>query len=337
LRLSESISKNILDISVSGILNKFKMKKRRLVFFFEDIVAEYVNECEKNGLSEELSNIGIEWMDTSLNQILGIFKKTPIVFFNNALCKVWINLGLVEGMKMSKDKDVISIETRGEALTRVVGKNSLMLGTFLGITDSLFDRKAEILEVKQTKEACVYRFRLTSSIFEHFISKPKATYDKLNVQSMSSGINLKNALISGLLKADKNNRIFFRKKFILSGESTLCHLIGNKKLLIDRVPSISHEYFKGLVLESADHEKLILIKSLLQSMGWGMISFRSCEKTINMEILNPPYGMQHEKDNWIFLINTVLGYLWLIDKAFYVEGVEESYKKLYVTFTTHGR
>ena len=53
---------------------------------------------------------------------------------------------------------------------------------------------------------------------------------------------------------------------------------------------------------------------------------------IKLEIKNQPYGMQNEKDNWIFLINTILGYLWLVDRDFKVERVAEGYKKLDVTY-----
>ena len=50
------------------------------------------------------------------------------------------------------------------------------------------------------------------------------------------------------------------------------------------------------------------------------------------KIKNPPLGIQKENDNWDFLILTILGYLWLIDKNFKIKEVGMG-KKLSVLYS----
>lgn len=335
MRLSESLKKNITESSVGNIKNKFKMKHRRDALFFEDILANYVKLCQENGHEKEMFEIGQKWLDLSLNQVIKpIFKKAPILFLNTVLKKVWLNLCIIDDLKSEKKEDIVIIETKGEALTRVLGPNSLMQGTYLGIINVVFDSEAELLEVHQTKEKSSYKFRIIEKPFVHFKAKEKYLYDKLNKQIDASGPSLKNALKHGIFKLDKKNKIFFRGKHIIIGESTLNHLISNRNIMIEKVPEISFEYFSSLIKkETSKEEKLILIKTLLQIMGWGKIIFSESGKKIFMDISNPPYGLQIEEDNWNFMINCVLGYLWTLDKDFRIEKIVKKYKRLNVNFS----
>ena len=107
MRLSESLSKNVLKSRVDGILNSFKIKKRRDVFFFEDIIAMYVGVCEKKGYENEIYNIGKKWLNLSLGQTINpFFKSVPLFFLNKILSKMWFNLGLLDKMIVTKDGSI---------------------------------------------------------------------------------------------------------------------------------------------------------------------------------------------------------------------------------------
>lgn len=176
-------------------------------------------------------------------------------------------------------------------------------------------------------------------------SKEKSVYFKLNYFPSAKGFRLSDAFKSGVLQL-KGNNIFFRGALFSPAENTIFHLLGKKQILISRLSSISYEYFRKIICESKDEEKLVVLKTLLQTMGWGAITCildkRSTKRltgeitkinSITIEIKNPPFGLQAEKDNWIFLIAVILGYMWLLDANLKITCVKERNKSLAVTFS----
>jgi len=103
---------------------------------------------------------------------------------------------------------------------------------------------------------------------------------------------------------------------------------------MNRVPHLSYEFFKDIVEKDSSQEgKLILLKNILQIMGWGLIETSIVkDNKISITIKYPPYGMQIEKDNWYFLIHMILGYIWLLDKRFRMEKVDVNNRVLKVEF-----
>ena len=69
MQLSESLRRNVMETVVGGVLNKFKIKNRRNVLFFEDILANYVKGCEDAGYGEEMKAIGQKWCILIMNQL----------------------------------------------------------------------------------------------------------------------------------------------------------------------------------------------------------------------------------------------------------------------------
>ncbi len=104
--------------------------------------------------------------------------------------------------------------------------------------------------------------------------------------------------------------------------------------MLDKVPSISYNFFKEVVdVDSTDKQKLVLLKNLLQTMGWGVVNIViRKEGGILIEIKNPPYGLQLEGDNWHFLVNTVLGYIQVIDADFEIVDVGDNSKNIRVVY-----
>lgn len=338
MRFSESLQKNIMETNVGRLFNKFKIRSRRDVLFFEDIFANYVKECEKNGYGKEMKSIAQKWMNLAIQHTTPqILKKVPLFFFNTVMKKVWINLGLIDNLSVSKNRNIIKIETENEVPTRIIGKNKFMIGSYIGILNVLFNSRVNCIEALQTKKHCEYIFEIENKPFALPECKEKKVYINLNrfinTEGFIEGLTLKDLLKKRIFHLGENNKLYFRGKSIIFGENTLPHLMGNSQILLEKIPNISYDYFKEIIKENSTHEeKLFLIKILLQVMGWGITKIIKNKENVHIEIKNPPYGLQLEKDNWEFLIRTILGYLWLLDKKFRVKNVNEYHKKLTITY-----
>lgn len=336
MRISESIRKNVFEVSAGRILNKLKIKRRRNTLFFEEIGSEYIRRCEEHGYGKEMMCIGQEWMLMFFERMIpGSLKKIPpITLLNLVMKNLWITGGLMNDFRASKRDGMISIKTKNEGLTRFVGRNHLMVGFYMGIVNSLFRCEVKPVNIIQTKEKCEYAFRFMEKRCDLVKSKEKSLYDKLNHLGLARGFTLKDLLESKVFQLKENNRIYFRNRSISPIENTLFHLIGNKGILMDEVPKISYDYFRSVVKDSSDTRRLVLIKTLLQAMGWGVIKIVMSGRRVVFEIKNPPYGLRKESDNWDFLIRTVLGYLWLLNKKFRVLKTETDYKHLRITYSS---
>jgi predicted RNA methylase len=67
-------------------------------------------------------------------------------------------------------------------------------------------------------------------------------------------------------------------------------------------------------------------------MGWGILTIAQRKRDVIIEIKNPPYGLQKEKDNWNFLVSMIEGYLWNINKNFKTISVKENFKYLRIRY-----
>ena len=335
MRLSESLKKNIIETTAGKILNKFKIKKRRNVLFFEDILAIYVKECEKAGFGKEMRNIAKRWMNLGVKKAVpDVIKKLPsTIFFNMILKNMWTNLGIMDDLKFLKKGSIITIKTKNETITRIIGKNDFSIGCFSGILNTLFNSEVRCVEALQSKKSSKYIFELKNEPF-NTEGKNKEEYNRLNYLSKINGCTLTDALKNKIFQLKGKNRIYFRGKRLSIVENTIFHLTGNRGILLDKVPHISYDFFEQIIeKDSTDERKLVLLKTLLQTMGWGIIkiSYRN-KKIILIEIKNPPYGFQLEKDNWDFLIQAILGYFWLLDKDFKLVNIDSSYKQLNIIY-----
>jgi hypothetical protein len=325
-----------METTVGRLLNKFKIKSRRNVLVFENILANYVKECEKAGYGKEMVETAQTWTNLVIQNVVPkILKKTPIFFINKIMKTVWVNLGLLSDIYAVKRDNLIEIETKNEAITRQLGKNECSKGFYVGILNILFNSHVECIKTIQTKKYCKYVYKIINKNFEPLKTKKKELYNKLNQLPKIKGITLKDALKANVFQLKNNNRLYFRGKSLWYVENTGFHILGNKQILLKKVPKISYDFFKQTVRKkSSNTEKLALIKTLLQSMGWGIISIINQKNKILFEISYLPYGLQKEKDNWYFLIDLILGYLWLINKKLKIKNVEKLYKKIIISYST---
>jgi hypothetical protein len=334
MRLSESLRKNIVESKVGGIVNKVRLHKRRDTLFFEDISLEYIKRCEEAGLGDDLGRAAQNWMSLYFKVLIpSTLKKIPFTFLmNHVIKKVWKGMGLMEDMQVEKTDSNITIKTKAEGTTREIGNNKFMPGFYMGILNVIFKSHVRLSRAFQSKEKCEYRFEILDKPFS-IESKDKDEYNNLNSIVPVKGFTLKDALVKNIFVLKENNRIYFRGKPIVPIENTLYHLVGARHIMIDDVPGISYRYFKDMIeKKSEDDKKLVLLKNLLQPMGWGTVNIIRSGKVIKIEIRNPPFGLQAEEDNWDFLLNTVLGYFRLIDRKIKIKKVEKSKKVLTATY-----
>ncbi|MCK4492036.1 MAG: hypothetical protein KAU03_05395, partial [Candidatus Altiarchaeales archaeon] len=255
------------------------------------------------------------------------------IIINHLGEKTWSNLGIVDHIHLDEKDDIVCVTTRNESITRIIGKNDFMPGFFNGTVNALYNSRSRIVNCLQSKSSCRYQFKLEHEpiIIE---GKAKSLYNRLNYLEPIKGFTLNDACRRGIVQLKEGNRIYFRGRRVTVTENTIFHLAGNADLLLDRVPQISYEFFKEIVdFDSTDEQKLTLLKNLLQVMGWGIVKIIIKDKgDIFIEIKNPPYGLQLEKDNWTVLSKVILGYLWLIDEDFEISDVKEGYKNLKITY-----
>jgi len=324
-----------METTVGGILNRFKVRSRRLTLFFEDIITEYIMECEQYGCNKDIRQLTEMWGELLFYKLVPVsFKKLPTPVLIKIAKKSWSNLGILDDIHVDKKGDTIYVTTRGESITNSIGKNDFMIGFFKGAASALYSSRLNVIGVIQNKELCEYQFKLTHEPIT-IIGKDKSLYDKLNYLEPLDGFILGDAFRKSTLQLRERNRILFREKRIIIMENTIFQLVGAVNLLLDELPKISYNFFSSVIeKESADEQKLNMLKNLLQIMGWGAVKIIVRNRgEILLEIKNPPYGLQLEKDNWHFLNRTILGYLWLLDEGFRIMDINESYKNLNVLYS----
>ncbi|MCK4531596.1 MAG: hypothetical protein KAT94_01905 [Candidatus Aenigmarchaeota archaeon] len=334
MKISELFRKNILETGVGEVVNKLKIKKRRNSLFFGDIFINYVRDCEAAGYPKEMMDIGQKWMFLYFKQLVpNTVKKLPLPILSRIMKRVWINVGLMEDFNIKVNNGLMEIETRKEAITGTIGRNQFSVGLFIGICNALFNSGVEVVRVSQTKNHNRYVFRINKDETIKIEYKDKKTYDKLNYLKPVKGFTLNDAFKRKIFQL-RENRIYFRGKSVYTVENTLFHLIGEKNILTDKISQISRDFFSNIIdVDTPDTRKLGLIKILLQTMGWGVVKIMTKEKKIIFEIRNPPFGLQKEKDNWIFLIKALLGYLWILDKNFKLKSTEYHGKLLEIVYS----
>lgn len=335
MRLSESLRRNIMETRVGGIINKFKGRRRRDILFFEDILANYIKECENAGHGKEMFDIGRHWTNLGMQSFLpSVIKKISLqVFFNVFAKKLWTNIGLMDDLVVIKETDRISINSKNEYFTRIIGKNEFNAGLLVGVIDVLEGREAECIEKAQSKEESRYVCQLKNKPWIPPKVKEKNLYNSQNYLPVNKGSSLKNALERGVLVL-KHNRIYFRDQSVIPIENTLIHLFSNKGILHNKISEISFNLFSDIIRkEFSKEKKLRMLKNILQILGWGEVKISVKNNSILFSVKYPPCGLQTENDNWAFLAEVVQGYLWLLDKKTKINKTEYRNRVLRISYS----
>ncbi len=329
MKLSYLFYKGILETGVGSLINKFKIHRRRDILFFEELISEYVKKCDDNNLTENLLKIGEDWGKLAIKTI---FPKSFFYFpleemYNKILRKVWISIDLVHDIKLVKKQNEIFLTTEYESGTRLIGKNPVSIGFHKGMLEGILGKKVKLIEAKQSKKRCSYRFKVLNEKAEEVEAKGKREYFSLN-KFNRKGFTTKEAIKSKVIRI-KDDKLFLRGKRLLLFESTYFHLFGIYSKGIDLLPPIAEKFFNELVnAESTEDEKLRFLKHMLQFMGWGEISFLVTKDKVIMTVNHPNYGFQKKEDNWLFLIKMVEGFIKAIRKRTVLKSYNYSHGKV---------
>jgi len=336
MRLSSLIKRRILQSGAGFLSNKLHGKSRRDVLYFEDLGAMYISACDRKGFSKDIRDVSFEWGFLTAKSFLpSILTRLPeAVVFGVLLKRAWIHIGIVQDVSISRDGPLLRVSTKGETVTRLIGKNSFLPGFYAGAFSGILGSRVRLVSSIQAKDGAEYVFESTAEPVS-ISGKSKDAYNKLNFPSGSKGFGLDDALRRNLFQLKEDNHVYFRGKPLTTAENTIFHLLRGKALLVGELHRISYVYFKGLVkADTRPEEALVLLKSLLQGMGWGVVHIRSSGRMVCVEIKNPPYGLQSESDNWGFLANSILGYLRVMDKKLKLKCINS---KLRVTRFDYAR
>jgi uncharacterized Zn finger protein len=334
MRLAESLRRGVMETGAGGIINRFKIKRRRFTLFFEDVLANYIKECEEAGYGEEMREIGESWsLLTAKILFPASIKKLPIYVISRIANKVWTSVGIMERIETKKSGDNIILTTKRDTITRIIGKNSFATGCFTGILSIYTDSHVVPVRIFQSIDSSEYVFRITGKKIG-IEGKDKDEYNRLNSIPRIEGTTLKDAIRKKIFHL-KGNRIYFRGKSICNSENTLFHIIGNRNIMMEKVPEISYRYFSEIIDKKADREsKLQLLKTLLQVMGWGLVKISVRDgNSITIKISHLPCGLQRERENWDFLVKTILGFLWTIDREMKTRNAECGKKYIRVEYS----
>ncbi|MEM7815926.1 MAG: hypothetical protein QXN71_02290 [Candidatus Aenigmatarchaeota archaeon] len=331
--ISRLLIRNIIETDFGGIINKFKISKRRDVLFFEEILAKYIKKCELAGYKKEMMDAAREWGFLYVKNFMPkIMENAPKnILFNRFLKRVWIELGLLEEFRAEINGNEITFITYDEAITRHTGENEFCKGLWEGVLSGIYRCKAETIYAEQSPVKSVYNFRLTHLPFS-VKSKSKTLYLRLN--TFRGKGELKKYIKAHVLVL-KGNRMTFRGKSVVIGENTLFHIFGTKKILINIVSEISSCFLDEIIEKDSSFEsKINLLKNILQVFGWGKVKIVYSRERIDIEIQNPPYGIQSNDDNWIFLSHFILGYLLLTDRRCRLSEINQLGKSIRISYKT---
>ncbi|VVB59563.1 Uncharacterised protein [uncultured archaeon] len=335
MKLSESLRRGIMETFVGGIINKFKVSRRRRdTLFFEELLARYILECERAGFGAQTQRMGEEWgfLITQMLASETIRRMPPQFLFNIIIANIWHNLGLIDRLHAEKSDNIWRMSTENEAITRCIGENKFMLGFYMGNLETLSSGTVFPLKSKQKKESGEYTFKLRGNPIS-IKARSNELYRKLNDIGPIEGYTLKDALKRNIFTLS-GNRVYFRGRPIMPVENTLVHIIGKFNVLPEKVAEISYEFFKEIVKEDTRREeKLVLLKTIFQITGWGAIRILADKKSdITLKIRNLPHGLLL-KDDWTFLLRTILGYLWLIDRELKIAHIKETRSGILVEYS----
>ena len=332
--LTLSLTKHSLETEVGSVLNSIHFRKRRNVMFFEGISAGYAKMCEDAGHGEEMFEIGEQWFRLIYYSLIPPFMKAlPKPVLLPMLGNIWRGIGALDEIHVAAKKRGVVVDTKNEAITRTIGPNQFMAGVFAGAYSVVFNKTLEPAVAEQSKKRCHYFYKFGPALGE-VKAKTRQRFNKLNQINTPKGFTVKAALTSGVFK-NKDNKLYFRGALVATTDSTVYHLMGNRGIMLDGLAPFSHGFFAGLIeKKSKPEEKLTLLKTLLQVMGWGIVTIAGdLKKKISVSIKNPPYGFQKEDDNWEFLARVVLGYLWLVNPKLKLKKMDSRNRRLVLRYS----
>lgn len=298
----------IIKTQPGTLVNTYKERKRRNVGFLDEVLSEYIRECERAGHQKETHEMGFRWGSSYTAGIIYHMADRPpaLTLINNSMKLLWRSMDLLVDCGLAEEGRLLRFHTQGECFTRSIGENHFTRGLYRGVFSTLYGRELEGTDFSQNKNGSVYVYRISESPFTARC-KDSMEYYRLNEAPEGATYGMEEAKREGIIKAD-SNRLSFGGKHLQLIEGTLFHSVSNAGVNLGYVAGLTSAYLKGS-LPSSLEASCLLLKKFLESCGWGSIGIEVSKKEIAARISCPPYGFQPEEDNWGYLVYTMLGFL----------------------------
>jgi len=337
MNLAGSIHKGIISIKPGGVHNTHILKRRRNTIFFEDLISEYYKICEQHGHGEQLYSTAQEWM-AKVGITLSppeVLKNPGINIINNIQNPMWSNLGLINKIHAEQDKDRVSVTVESPCCTRIIGKNAFMSGVFTGAMNYAFLRQVELLSEKTTKERSIFEYKILSTKFvNNAIDRQK--YIKMNEIPDTKSTSMKHALNAKTIQLHENNRLYLRNHPLWYVENTIFHMLGHRGLMLAELEDLSKNFFKSLIDKDTSLEnKLRLLKTIIQTLGWGIVTILIDGNQIIIKIDFIPHGLQTTPDNYSLLTSVWTGYLKAINENSELQNSTVTSNTHYLKYSIH--
>ncbi len=333
MSLADFIQRKIVQSRRGSLFSSGFGKKRRDILFFEEILANYFQMCEKAGFEKEMEELAGDWMTIMINAYApSVVKVLPLESCINLLLeRLWKKIGILEKCHAKKSGENTIIETKGEPFVRFIGENSFSKGLFTGVVEAYYLKKANLVNLDWNGTGGVYTIALGNEKIDLAL-KDKKEYYWLNTMRPNKKQSLEELIRAGAVSLRKN-RVFYLGKKMFIMETSLPHLIAQKGVKLELLARASEDFFKTKLSKSREfnggfrHAKL-----LFQLNGFGEVDILQNGKSLSVNIRHPPYGMQLAKDKWDFIAQYILGYLRAMDNSFKFVGSKEFSRKLILSY-----
>lgn len=317
---STALYEKIIQTGPGLLLSRMKLGKRRVVLFPRDILADYFSACSLCGKEKSLYTHALDWSSLFCHARFPSWmgSLSPEWIVNHFLRHVWKKTGGITHIFLTRKGNLLSMRLTNELITQKMGPNVFTQGSIAGILQHVYRRKLAPASTSRDGESATYSYLLSDEKIIPNLSVKKE--NTLIFFQKSRGLDLQHALQNGLITAGPQNALLFRQTPLLMMENTFLHMIGNEKLELESISKASRNYFFPLIeKESSLSQRVVLLKSLLQSFGWGVPIFYFDENDIRLTIQNSPLPLVGVLFNPLFYLKTIEGYLCASSEEFFLK------------------
>lgn len=327
MEFAEYLQKEIYTTGGGIISSKLNINPYRSILIPEEILARYVKYLDGKEKTKHIYLLIKDWCEKIIRSKFSSqsgFSCEQV--FNTILKRIWCTTGSMNNLVAKKEGKDIIIQTDDECITQLIGKNNMMPAFFEGAISALTNKKVKLKDARQGKHS-----KYIFSLLNEDCYNPD-TQLKPQISSDEGGFNLKDALSYNLFIL-KDNKIFFEEKQLILIESSILHRLPNTKEDIDAVSHIAYNFFNELTTKFHGTGKLVLLKKLLQSMGWGGILIKYHNSDIQLQIKSAPKNALGSGDDWRFFAGIILGYLWSLNPNLTIISMRSSTESLNIHFS----
>lgn len=322
-----------------------KIKRRRMIYIFEDVLAnlhlETVKEIGKENTSKIYYKIGKDagtrYMILANKRKISPFLLKPVLeyIFTNLRS---VGFSFAENINYDNKRKSLVLKGKDNLFSRKTRDGEIFSGLVSGIFSFLVGENIEAKEIASAKNEFYCKVVANKNIKKKYIPnfkelKPRENYDKINFpeQSISDNISsLRDLIKFNKVKIDSSGKFSIYGKALIYGETGTADII-TRNYIKENLDSVLK---KGIVQGSYSLAKDILdnsknvknnfriIKSIICTMGWGILYFKLRNKEIEASFLYAP----SDNSNFLYQALALNGYLnYIFNKEFEIKDIRFNY------------